>query len=128
MKKLMLLLLPLLLALTLSLPAFARTAAKRSHTYKEHAYYGDISDSNCGAHHKMPANPRQCTLECIKHGAKYVFVTRGKVLVIANQNMPELEKYAGEHVRILGTRTLDGKDITVSSIRAAHRRKKKAKS
>lgn len=128
MKKLIALLFTFPLALSLSTPAFARAATKRHYHYKEHAYYGDISDSNCGAHHKMPGNPRQCTLECVKHGAKYVFVTRGKVLMITNQNMPELEKYAGEHVRILGTRTPDGKGITIASMRAARRRKKKAKS
>lgn len=127
MKRLIVLLFSIPLALSLSMPAFARTAGKRVHHYKEHAYYGDISDSNCGAHHKMPNNPRQCTLACVKHGAKYVFVTRSKVLMIENQNMPELEKYAGEHVRIMGTRSDGGKGITIASIRAARRRKKKSK-
>lgn len=126
MKKLIVLLFAFPLALSLSMPAFARTVSKHAHHYKEHAYYGDISDSNCGAHHKMPNNPRQCTLACVKHGAKYVFVTRGKVLMIENQNMPELEKYAGEHVRIMGTRSA-GNKITIANIRAAHRRKKKSK-
>jgi len=126
MKKLIALLFTLPLALSLSMPAFARAARKQVH--KEHVYYGDISDSNCGAHHKMPNKTRECTQACIKHGAKYVFVgNRGKVLMIENQNMPELEKFAGDHVRIMGARSADGKGVTVSSIRAAHRRKKKAK-
>ena len=123
----MMLLLTFPLGLSLSMPAFPRSTAKRSHTCKERACYGDISDSHCAADHNMPANPRECTLACIKHGDRYVFVFRGKVLMIAKQNMPELEKYAGEHVRIMGTRTSGGKGITIASIRTTQRRKKKAK-
>lgn len=127
MKKLIAILFILPLAITLSMPAVARAAAKKGRHYKEHAYYGDISDSNCGAHHHMPGNPRACTLACVKHGAKYVFVTRGKVLMIENQKLPELEKYAGEHVRIMGTRTAGGKGITIANIRGARRRASKKK-
>lgn len=127
MKKLIALLFIFPLALSLSMPAFARAAGKRHYHYKEHAYYGDISDSNSGTHYKMPGNPRQRTLERVKHGAKYVFVYRGKVFMITNQSMPELERYAGEHVRVMGTRTPDGKGITIVTIRAARRRKKKGK-
>lgn len=127
MKKLVVMLFTLPLALTLSLPVLAQSAAKHSRHYKEHAYYGDISDSNCGAHHKMAGNAHACTLGCVKHGAKFVFVTRGKVLMVENQNQPELEKFAGEHVRIMGTRSPDGKSIEISSIRAAKRRAAKKK-
>ena len=127
MKKLFAMLFTLPLALSLSIPVVARAAGKKAHHYKERAYYGDISDSNCGAHHKMAANPHACTLGCVKHGAKFVFVTRGKVLMIENQKSPELEKFAGEHVRIMGSRTPDGKGISIVSIRAARRRVKKAK-
>ena len=126
MKKLIAFVFTFSLALALSMPAFAQTAGKQS--TKEHVYYGDISDSNCGAHHKMADNPQECTLACIKHGAKYVFVGRGgKVSMIENQNMPELEKYAGEHVRITGAKTAGGKAVAISTIRAARRRTKKAK-
>lgn len=127
MKKMTALLFTLSLALSLSMPGLAQSAGRHGRHYKEHVYYGDISDSNCGAHHKMANNPRACTLACIKHGAKYVFVTRGKVLMIENQKNPALEKYAGEHVRIMGTRSKGGKDIIIATIRAAHRRKKKSK-
>ena len=128
MKKLIAMLFVLPLALSLSLPVITQAAPRSARHYKEHSYYGDISDSNCGAHHKMPNHPRQCTLACIRHGAKYVYVTRGKVLMIANQKLPALEKFAGEHVRIMGTRTPDGKGITIASIRAARRRVRKSKS
>lgn len=127
MKKLVALLFTLPLALTLSVPVFAQSAAKHGRHYKEQAYYGDISDSNCGAHHKMAGNARGCTLGCVKHGANFVFVTRGKVLMIENQKQPDLEKFAGEHVRIMGTRSPDGKGIEISSIRAARKRAEKKK-
>ena len=127
MKKLVAMLFTLPLALCLSVPATARAAGKQAHHYKERAYYGDISDSNCGAHHKMAGKARECTLGCTKHGAKYVFVTGGKVLMIENQKLPALEKFAGEHVRIMGTRTPDGKGITIAAIRAARRRVRKKK-
>lgn len=127
MKKLVVMFFTLPLALTLSIPVFAQTAPKHRRQTKEHAYYGDISDSKCGAHHHMPGNARACTLSCVKNGAKYVFVTRGKVFMIENQKLPELEKFAGEHVRIMGTRSEDGRGITVASIRAAKRRAAKKK-
>jgi hypothetical protein len=127
MKKLVAMLFTLPLAVTLSLPVFAQSAAKHGRNYKERAYYGDISDSNCGAHHKMPGNARGCTLGCVKHGAKYVLVTGGKVLMIENQKLPDLEKFAGEHVRVMGTRSADGKEITIASMRAAKKREAKKK-
>jgi hypothetical protein len=128
MKKLVAMLFTLPLAVTLSLPVFAQSGAKNGRHYKERAYYGDISDSNCGAHHNMPSNARGCTLGCVKHGAKYVLVTGGKVMMIENQKLPGLEKFAGEHVRVMGTRGADGKGITIANIRAAKERgaKKKA--
>ncbi|HVB29834.1 MAG TPA: hypothetical protein VNG91_08495 [Terriglobia bacterium] len=128
MKRAINLLLIFPLALAISIPAFARSRKKGiSASPKEHTYYGDISDSNCGAHHKMPANPRQCTLECIKHGAKYVFVTRGRALMVENQNDPKLEQYAGEHVKVTGTKTSDHKGITVAKIVKVIRRRRKPK-
>ena len=128
MKKVISLLFIFPLALALLTPAFARPAKKGSSASpKERTYYGDISDSNCGAHHKMPGNPRQCTLGCIKHGAKYVFVTRGRVLLVENQNAPELEQYAGEHVKVTGMKTPDHKGITVAKIAKVIRRSRKPK-
>jgi hypothetical protein len=128
MKKAISLLFIFPLTLTLSIPAFARTAKKgNAASPKEHTYYGDISDSYSGAHPKTPGNLRQSTLESVKHGAKYVFVTRGRVLMIENQNFPELEKYAGEHVKVTGTKTSNHKGITVAKIVKVTRRRRKPK-
>jgi hypothetical protein len=126
MKRLIVILLNAALAFGLAIPVFgaapaAQPSAKRATAAsKEHHYYGDISDSNCGAHHKMGLSPRECTLACVKHGAKYVLVSRGHILKIANQDNPGLEKYAGEHVRVTGKRSHD--TLTIASIAPVKRR------
>jgi hypothetical protein len=81
---------------------------------------GTISDSMCGASHaKMTSShpgltDRACTQACIKAGAKYVFVSDGKVYNIANQNFANLDRNAGESVRLTGD--VSGETITVSKI------------
>lgn len=88
----------------------------------DQTWTGKISDSMCGASHaKMAAahpgakmTDRDCTLACAKAGAKYVFVTGGKVYSIANQNDPDLQTHAGHTVRLTGEMKSD--TITVSKI------------
>lgn len=81
---------------------------------------GAISDSMCGASHaKMTSShagltDRACAQACIKAGAKYVFVSEGKVYNIANQNFADLEKVAGETVSLTGD--VSGDTITVSKL------------
>ena len=82
---------------------------------------GTISDSMCGASHaKMitehPAmkTDKACTQGCVKGGAKYVFVSEGKVYEIANQDMADLAKDAGQPVSVTGD--MSGNTITVSKI------------
>lgn len=84
---------------------------------------GKISDSACGASHaKMRAahsdlaSDKDCTLACIKSGSKYVFVSKGKVFKIDNQNLDDLQKYAGQNVTLTGK--LTGDSIEVTSIAA----------
>ena len=77
------------------------------------SWTGTISDSMCGASHgSTPA--KQCTLGCVKKGAKYVVVVGDKVYSVANQDAAGLMKYAGETVKVTGT--LDGDTITVKKI------------
>ena len=86
---------------------------------------GMISDSMCGASHaKMmemhkdaKMTDRDCTLACVKGGGKYVFVSAGKVYQIANQDLPELQKEAGESVRLTGD--VNGDTVTVSKVAMA---------
>ena len=67
----------------------------------EQTWTGQISDSACGAKHeeivegqgKMP--DRACTEACVRGGSKYVLVSDGKVLQIANQDNQDLATHAG---------------------------------
>ena len=87
----------------------------------EQTWTGKISDSMCGASHaKMMAQhqdaktDRDCTLACVQGGAKYVFVTKGKVYKIENQDLAELKEHAGHTVQLTGGMKVDS--ITVSKI------------
>jgi hypothetical protein len=86
---------------------------------------GTISDSACGlSHAKMTDNgkkgtDKQCTVECVMHGAKYVFVEHGQVLMIKNQDFAALKQYAGDRVMLSGDRS--GDTITVTKIAPAKR-------
>jgi hypothetical protein len=93
---------------------------------------GQISDSMCGASHAamIAAHPAakmtaaDCTRACVKAGAKYVFVSGGKVYSIANQDLADLQKDAGRTVRLTGA--MNGNTITVSKIAMSGARAKKS--
>lgn len=82
---------------------------------------GLISDSECGmSHAKMKdakMSDKDCTLACIKAGAKFVFVSGGKVYKIANQNLAALTQNAGATVSLTGD--VNGDTITVSKVAAS---------
>jgi hypothetical protein len=69
---------------------------------------GTLSDSMCGASHRMRAtagkmSDRTCLFECIKALAKYVLVDdKDQVIPIANQDLGGFPLYAGRPVRITG--------------------------
>jgi hypothetical protein len=82
---------------------------------------GKISDSMCGAKHKKMAEhgttkiaDRDCTMACVKEGGKYVFVLKGKVYKIDNQDFAALQEYGGHMVQLTGEMT--GDTIKVSNI------------
>ena len=83
---------------------------------------GMISDSMCGASHakmmqmhKDMKTDHDCTVGCVKAGAKYVFVsTDGNVYQIANQEAADVMKNAGESVSVTGD--VNGDTITVSKL------------
>ncbi len=79
-----------LITALLSLPGFA---AQKTWT-------GQITDSMCGASHAgmgdMGKNPKECIAACAKGGAKYAFVTEGKVYEIANQTLAGLKNADGK--------------------------------
>ena len=88
----------------------------------DRTWTGKISDSMCGAKHNTSAehggkkmSNRDCTLACVKdHTAKYVFVSRGKVYNIGNQDFAALQEHAGHTVKLTGE--MSGDTITVSKI------------
>jgi hypothetical protein len=114
-----------LLALLLTLLPYTATAATKTWT-------GKISDSMCGATHKMikeheqkgeiskTATPgdkdRECALACVKGGGKYVLASQGKVFEISNQDFAGLEQHAGHSVKLTGDLDADGKTIKVTEI------------
>lgn len=81
-------------------------------------FVGNISDSMCGVKHMMPGkSDKECTLECVKGGSKFVLAdpASGKVYQLSDQKKPE--EFAGQKVKITGA--LKGGTITVTSIEAA---------
>src|SRR5580698_10006408 len=69
---------------------------------------GEISDSNCAISHQKVTqvhpslNNHSCTLACVGDGAKFVFVSDGKVFKIANQDLAALTANAGYTVQLTG--------------------------
>ena len=86
----------------------------------QQSWTGTISDSMCKAKHEEAAEgqgkmaDRDCTLSCVKGGSKFVLLVDGKVYQIANQSLPDLEKYAGAKVTVTGD--LKGDSVTVAKI------------
>jgi uncharacterized protein DUF5818 len=109
MKKLVYLGLTMFLATGLGVAA-PKTAAKGK------VYTGSISDKMCGAKHMMGGSAKDCTLECVKGGSKFVLVDdKGKVYDLSDQTKPK--DFAGAKVKVTGT--LKGDEIEVGSIEAA---------
>ena len=89
----------------------------------EQTWKGKISDSNCnekhpaGEHEGKKMTDADCTGICVKKGAKYVFVSDGKVFQIANQESKQIASHAGQQVELIGT--MKGDTITATSLKAA---------
>src|SRR5260370_31665163 len=73
---------------------------------------GKISDSKCGASHKAAVehskskmSDHDCAVACVKGGAKYVFVSKGKVYQIDNQDYSGLEEHACHTVQLTWSMT-----------------------
>jgi opacity protein-like surface antigen len=106
----------------LALGAFSAVAADQTWT-------GTISDSMCGANHKKMTehgttkmSDRDCALACVKNGGKYVFVSKGKVYNIDNQEYAGLEEHAGHTVRLTGE--MKGDTVKVTNITMPGKAKK----
>lgn len=103
-----------LLALALIL-AFALTALASDATFT-----GSISDSMCGLKHNMKGlSDKECTVTCVKGGAKYILADNAHKKVYDLDNQAEPAKFAGDNVVVKGSLNKDGKTIHVASIEAA---------
>jgi hypothetical protein len=84
---------------------------------------GQISDSMCKAKHEEAAEgagkmaDHDCTVSCVKGGSKYVLIADGKIYQITNQTFADVEKLAGQSVKVTGD--VKGDAITVTKIEAA---------
>jgi hypothetical protein len=92
---------------------------------------GKISDSKCGAKHMSggehagtPMSDHDCTIACVKGGAKYVFVSKGKIYPIENQDLAALEEHAGHTVKLTGDMQSQG-SIKVTDVQMVGGAKKK---
>jgi hypothetical protein len=89
----------------------------------EQTLTGKISDSNCkdkhpgGEHEGKKMTDADCTRVCLKKGAKYVFVSEGKVYQLANQSSKTIASHAGEDVKLTGE--IKGDTITATKITSA---------
>jgi hypothetical protein len=89
----------------------------------EQTWTGKISDSRCndkhqaGEHEGKKMTDADCTRMCIKEGAKYVFVSEGKVYQLANQSSKTIASHAGQEVQLTGE--MKGDTITATKITAA---------
>ena len=84
---------------------------------------GQISDSMCKVKHEEAAEgagkmaDHDCTVSCVKGGSKYVLLSDGKIYQITNQTFADVEKLAGQTVKLTGE--IKGDAITVSKVEAA---------
>ena len=90
---------------------------------REQTWTGKISDSMCedkhpaGEHEGKKMTDADCTKVCVKKGAKYVFVSEGKVYQLANQSSKTIASHAGQDVQLTGEMT--GDTITARKISPA---------
>ncbi len=81
----------------------------------EQTWTGRIISNMCNAADSVGMS-HECIMNCIKAGGKYVFVNKGQVHNIQNQNFNELESNAGHPVKLTGEIGSDGTSITVVKV------------
>ena len=78
---------------------------------------GVLTDDMCTKKHMMRGRSNaDCVRECIKHGAKYVVVSQGKVLELRG-DQKNLAEIAGKKVTLTGE--LKGNVLTVTDAKLA---------
>jgi hypothetical protein len=74
---------------------------------------GWIADSKCGAK-AAHDGARECTITCVKQGAKYVFVDDADKKVYVVDAQEKVADHAGHHVKVTGT--VEGDTLKLASI------------
>ncbi len=79
-------------------------------------FTGVITDTMCGADHKMMriSPDSKCVRECVKAGAKYALFDGKNVYTLSDQQTPE--KFAAQKVRVTGTLNVKTNVIAVEII------------
>lgn len=104
-------------AFALLSPGFASAAAR--------TFTGEIMDSGCaqtGSHatmmkaHSGIKSAKECTLGCVKAGAKFVLYNPATKTVYQLDDQTKPEAFAGEKVRVTGTYDKATKTIHVEKI------------
>jgi Protein of unknown function (DUF5818) len=93
----------------------AQQATSRSFT-------GEIMDSNCakaGKHNPAMGTSKECTLACVKGGAKFVLYNPTTKATYQLDDQKKPESFAGEKVKVTGTYDRATKTIHVADITAA---------
>ncbi len=75
---------------------------------------GVVSDTMCGATHMLKnKSAAECTRMCVKEGSSYALVVGEKVYALKG-NPSDLNKYAGEKVKVVGA--VNGDTVNAESI------------
>ncbi len=104
----------------LAMQLFAQSSATKQTAGADKTLTGVISDSMCGAQHMAKdKSPAECTRMCVKQGQKYALVVGSKIYTL-NGHESELEKMAGQRVKLTGQ--VSGDTVSVSSVTPVKRK------
>ena len=78
------------------------TGIARSVETSQGTWIGEVSASHCGMTHPDGAPARDCTLECVSAGARFVLVSDGAIYTFADQASDALRTHAGQRVKVTG--------------------------
>ena len=81
-------------------------------------FTGEVGDAMCGKQH-MGGSAAECTRACVSKGSKFALVVGDKVYILNTDDkaaLATLDRQAGKNATVTGT--LDGDNITVSSVAA----------
>jgi hypothetical protein len=96
-------------SLVIAAALFAGTLAMAA----DGTWTGYIADSKCGAQ-AAHDGARECTIKCVKEGAKYVFVNDADKKVYAIAAQDKVAEHAGHHVTVTGS--VNGDSLKLTSI------------